>query len=34
MRFDEGWIKRAELLMVVGAVIVLVVGWLISQFVV
>jgi hypothetical protein len=31
MRFDEGWIRRAELLMIAGAVIVIVVGWLISQ---
>jgi len=32
MRFDEGGIRRAELLMVLGTVIALVAGWLISHF--
>ena len=31
MRFDEGWIRRVEVLMVVLVVVVIVVAWLVSR---
>ena len=31
MRFDQGWIRRAEMLLVVLVVVVILVAWLVSR---